>query len=337
MFSRGLRAAAGSLASVHCRIVLKDASFTFARAAPAAFSTVIGVVDTNVSVRPDREVYKQLEQEANLDSKQLQKHANAFARGLLEVGYKKGTRLALWMANETEHLVALLAATRTGVVIVSIDPDVPTTAISDILAAEKCRGILFTERYKGEHRGLTLPPLFPQVTELVPGDSLRIKTHRHLKDFISTGLDDLKGAVSTFQHVPMYGTLGDPLEEVKNLAGADDVALIPYTSKAGEVVKGSPLTQKELLAAATKSAAALKLSPDDVVLLTAPLHSLQGFASGALASFLSGSQVIIPSKEFDAEKSASAVCSYRVSALASTPEQTAALSAAGVDTSKLKA
>ena len=33
-----------------------------------------------------------------------QAHVNAFARGMLELGYKRGTTIALWMANDVEHV-----------------------------------------------------------------------------------------------------------------------------------------------------------------------------------------------------------------------------------------
>jgi hypothetical protein len=35
---------------------------------------------------------------------EFQRRVDSFARGLLLNGYKKGSKLAVWMSNETEHV-----------------------------------------------------------------------------------------------------------------------------------------------------------------------------------------------------------------------------------------
>lgn len=57
-----------------------------------------------------------------------QTNVNAFAAGLLELGYKKGTKLAVWLGNEVEQVVAVLAACKIGATVVSLDPALSTDA-----------------------------------------------------------------------------------------------------------------------------------------------------------------------------------------------------------------
>ena len=123
------------------------------------------------------------------------------------------------------------------------------------------------------------------------------------------------------------------------------------------VLMWDALPLQDLLSEAKKSVAAGKLTADDVICVTAPLNTPTGFISGVLASVLTGAkvrahlrvdvadcagrrpcslsgclvvwlQIVVPNKEFVAADAAQAIKDFRVTALASTTEQAAAIASA---------
>jgi acyl-CoA synthetase (AMP-forming)/AMP-acid ligase II len=80
----------------------------------------------------------------------------------------------------------------------------------------------------------------------------------------------------------------------------------------------------------------LKLSTDDVVCLTAPLHTVAGFAQGAVAAAVAGAKVVVPTKEFNSDEAVRATTDYFVTTLVATKDQAAAITA-GVPSKSFKA
>lgn len=54
--------------------------------------------------------------------KMFDDEVNAFAFGLIKLGYKTGDRLGIWMANNSEWLVTKYATAKLGVILVTINP-----------------------------------------------------------------------------------------------------------------------------------------------------------------------------------------------------------------------
>lgn len=217
-----------------------------------------------------------------------QEQSDALACGLLEIGYTRGSKLALWLANETEHLCAVLAASRIGCTIVSIDPHANADAVRDVLKAEGCRGLMFGQRFKSEHRGKAVQ----SITDLSTyhwGDMVNDKSMRKLRHLINTGHEDIRGVIQ-YKHFPVYNPSPNPLPSIK--LSKDDVLIVPYTASAdGAASRGEPLTQGDLISTAKSAAKSMSLGGDDVVCVAAWQHSRFGLAAGTLAALHAGAKV----------------------------------------------
>ena len=66
---------------------------------------------------------------------------------------------------------------------------------SEILRAEGCRGVLYSERFQGAARSDELAAVFPEVESTRLGFQLTVKTHRPLRHLISTAEDSRVGAL----------------------------------------------------------------------------------------------------------------------------------------------
>lgn len=237
-----------------------------------------------------------------------QNRVDSFARGLLLNGYKKGSKLAVWMSNETEHvcssrvnlscqpvmpcvpcvvrqLVVQLAAARIGVTVISIDPSVGVKGVEcvicvywvpltwrycccwfrSVLKAENCRGLVFSERYNGEHRAAALHAAIPEIDATLPGQTFASKRIRSMRHVVSTGFDEFEGTafriecgavaglvyvlslagMNYYREFPMAGDLQSFDAAVAAVSDAD-VALIQYVpaTNADGVSRGKEFTQK---------------------------------------------------------------------------------------------
>jgi acyl-CoA synthetase (AMP-forming)/AMP-acid ligase II len=70
------------------------------------------------------------------------------------------------------------------------------------------------------------------------------------------------------------------------------------------------------------------LTSEDVVCLTAPLHTLAGFAQGAVAAAVAGAKLVVPTKEFNSAEAVRATSDYFVTALVATKDQASTIAAA---------
>jgi acyl-CoA synthetase (AMP-forming)/AMP-acid ligase II len=86
-------------------------------------------------------------------------------------------------------------------------------------------------------------------------------------------------------------TGGLPTQTVPNLAHADDIALVLYTSGTTARPKQVPLTHANLCASAHQIAATLQLSADDRCLNVLPLFHVHGLVAAVLASLAAGGSV----------------------------------------------
>jgi acetoacetyl-CoA synthetase len=120
--------------------------------------------------------------------KALRERVRLCQSGMRALGLKKGDRVAGYVANHTNALVAMLAATSLGAIWTAVSPDTGVTAVLDRMVQIEPT-LLFTDNavmYNGKTH-----PVLPKVKEILEG------------------LQTLKGTV-VFETVPSMASLEDP-------------------------------------------------------------------------------------------------------------------------------
>src|SRR5215468_5948073 len=64
---------------------------------------------------------------------EYRERANAVAKGLLALGLKKGDHIAVWATNQPEWILLMMAAAKTGLVLVTINPLLRASEVAFIL------------------------------------------------------------------------------------------------------------------------------------------------------------------------------------------------------------
>lgn len=297
------------------KVAMRSAPRSLLAASTLRSASTLGDAISRVAAEhPKREVLRVPHQEITWSAGDFETQTNALAAGLLEIGYKRGTTLAVWIGNETEHLCAVVAAARVGCVVVDIDPEASVSDVAGVLKAENCRGLMFGQRYNGEHRGKQMS----EITDLENwhwGDMVQDKNYRSLRHLINTGHEDLDG-VMQYKHFPVYDPMPNPLPMVAGSIDSDSPLVIPYSATESGVVRGTPVSQNDLLKSAGAAAKAMGLAKEDVVCVAAGQHTAFGLA-GSLAALTVGSKVILPSRELDGDAAFEAASEYGATALVS--------------------
>jgi malonyl-CoA/methylmalonyl-CoA synthetase len=203
--------------------------------------------------------------------------AERLAAGLAARGVERGERVAVFLGNRPELVIAYLALLRLGAATVALNPAYRRRELEHLLADAAPR-LLLTEAAR-------LP-----VLEEVPAEA-----RAGIEVVLAEDLDRL-GA----DQVDPAGTPPPPP------VSGDDLALLLYTSGTTGPSKGAMITHDNVLATVAGLLAAWAWEPADVLLLSLPLFHVHGLVVGLTAALAAGATVLLHSR-FDAAEVARAL------------------------------
>jgi len=254
-------------------------------------STLVEAFSTLVQQGPD---YPQMDYFGTVTSRaQLDAHANVMAAFLLEQGFTRGDRLAIYAQNNPAFVVALLATWKLGGIAVAINPmnkgrelayvlkdaDIKALVALDTLYVEVVQPLLEAD----PHITLPIRLTFSALDGQSLNDARVLGTATRLD--APSGVQDLQALLSNGEQAPAPRAT----PEIQ----PDDVALLAYTSGTTGEPKGAMLTHYNLVANAMTYESWVGLGPDDVNLCIAPLFHITGMVAHAAASLLTGSLLVL--------------------------------------------
>ena len=192
---------------------------------------------------------------------ELQAEANRFASALLARGIEPGDRVAVFMRNNLEYVVALFGTFKAGAVLVPVNVKLSAGELAFILANAEARVLVFGDDRAG---------LVDEACAEVPVE-LRVRVGGGEGGGSGIGFDDLLAEGST-DHADVAVEPGDP-------------AWLFYTSGTTGRPKGACLSHRNLLAMTMNQLADIvAVQPDDLVFHAAPLSHGSGlYLLGAIA------------------------------------------------------
>lgn len=209
------------------------------------------------------------DREAVLSYHELFSQADRLAAGFAARGLQKGDRVAFYLGNRPEFVIAWLAVIRLGAVLVPINLAYRRREIAHMLEDAEPR-FLLTER-----DGLAV------LGELEEGE------RRNVEVVLVEDLEDWGG------DPVIFGGSGGPLVD------GGDPAMLLYTSGTTGRSKGAVITHDNVLATVTGLLAAWAWQPDDALLLSLPLFHTHGLVVGLHCALAAGATVLLR-RRFDA-------------------------------------
>ncbi len=221
---------------------------------------------------------------------ELDSLCNRFANALIGLGIAKGDRVALYLPNIPQFIIAYFGALKAGAVVTALSP------------LHREREVAFQLSDSGAQTLVTLDTLCPVVE--------KVKEKVSIKHVIVTGLDEcgfpklLKDSSSRNPNIPI-----DPTE---------DSAALQYTGGTTGTPKAAMLTHRNLVSNAYAFAVAIEGTPQDVFLTALPLFHIYGMTTSLTVPASLGAKMVLLSK-FEAAKACQAIRQHKVTVFCGVP------------------
>ncbi|MGY1682312.1 AMP-binding protein [Geodermatophilus sp. SYSU D01176] len=215
-----------------------------------------------------------------LRRRELDELSDALAAGLLANGFAAGDRLAVYLQNVPQFVIAMVATWKAGGVMVSINPMSRTRELSYLLEDSGATVLL------------SLESLYDQVArDVVPDTDVRLVLTTSELEFQTRHDERLFAGVSRQRH---EGTtdLGAFLAEHRGQTpppvhlGPDDVAFLTYTSGTTGVPKGAMNTHRNVVFTAQVYRDWTHAGRDGAIFGIAPLFHITGLIGHIAVSLL---------------------------------------------------
>ncbi|MGE5187926.1 MAG: long-chain-fatty-acid--CoA ligase [Betaproteobacteria bacterium] len=209
---------------------------------------------------------------------QLEAFANKFANALVGLRVTKGDRVALFMPNNPEFVIAFFGILKIGAIITTISP----------LYRE--REVEYQLKDSGAETIVALESLCPIVQA--------VKKKSELRNIIIAGADDSSGLKDPSLEYPLSQMLakGSTQRPLVNLNSGSDLAALQYTGGTTGIAKGAMLTHRNLVSNAFAFGATIKAAANDVFLTALPLFHIYGMTTSMTTPISVGAKVVVLQK-----------------------------------------
>ncbi len=222
-----------------------------------------------------------------LTRRELDELSGAFAAALAEAGFSAGERVALFLQNVPQFIIAMLGTWKAGGIAVAVNP------------MNKDRELDLILRDSGAAVLVCLEDLYSGVArQVIGGTDVRLVITTSALDHQSGGDERILGGI---KRLSCDGTQ-DLTELTRRFRGRqppalapapDDVAFLTYTSGTTGPPKGAMTTHRNVVFNAQTYRDWIGIGPDDVILGVAPLFHITGSIGHVALSLLTGAPLIL--------------------------------------------
>jgi long-chain acyl-CoA synthetase len=225
--------------------------------------------------------------DGSLTRQELDELSDGLASGLLANGFQPGDRLAVYLQNVPQFVIAMVAAWKAGGVMVSINP------------MSRQRELSYLLKDSGATVLVSLEALYDQVgREVVPDTDVRLVLTTSELEFQSRNDERLFAGMSRQRHegttdfsefiAEHRGTVPPPVQ-----LGPDDVAFLTYTSGTTGVPKGAMNTHGNVTFTAQVYRDWTHAGRDGAIFGIAPLFHITGLIGHIAVSMLVPAPLIL--------------------------------------------
>ena len=239
------------------------------------------------------------------------------ARGYVALGLEPGDTVCLWAPNSWEWVVAGLAVSYAGGVLVPVNTRYKGEEVADVVERSGARLCVVADGFLGRS----------QVAELRAAVAER-GTGGDAGGHALPGLDRVAAVVgigtTTADDTTAFSSLGDlgaaveDIDAVAETVRPDDIADILFTSGTTGRSKGVLSTHEQTLAAARVWTRTCRVTEQDRYLVISPFFHSYGYKVGIVASLVSGC-ALHPMATFDAEEALATIQRERLTIVPGAP------------------
>ena len=276
------------------------------------------VLDRMVEEFPDQYAFKYTTLDYTRTYQQFREDVDTFARALVAMGVKAGSKVAIWATNVPEWFITFWAATKIGAVLVTVNTAYKIHEAEYLLRQSDTHTLVMIEScLDSDYKGI-INEICPEIAQTKAGEPLHCKRLPFLRNVITVGFRQ-PGSL-TFPEAMGRAHLVSP-EQVARMAAVvrpDDVCNMQYTSGTTGFPKGVMLTHYNVINNGKCIGDRMGLSTADRMMIQVPMFHCFGMVLSMTSSLTHGATVC-PMPYFSAKQSLACINQEKITCFNGVP------------------
>jgi long-chain acyl-CoA synthetase len=225
--------------------------------------------------------------DGSITRQELDELTDALAVGLLQSGFSPGDRLAVYLQNVPQFVIAMVAAWKAGGIMVSINPMSRTRELSYLLKDSGATVLISLEALYEEVAREVVPET--DVRLVLTTSELEFQSRNDERLFAGTTRRRPEGTTDLLEFIGQYRGQTPPGVQL----GPDDVAFLTYTSGTTGVPKGAMNTHRNVVFTAEVYRDWVHAGRDGPIFGIAPLFHITGLIGHIAVSMLVPAELVL--------------------------------------------
>ena len=276
------------------------------------------VLDRMAEEFPDQYCFKYTTLDYTRTYSEFREDVDNFARALVSMGVKAGSKVAVWATNVPAWYITFWAATKLGAVLVTVNTAYKVHEAEYLLRQSDTHTLVMVESCLDSDYRKIINELCPEIASTKPGEALHCKRLPFLRNVITVGFK--QPGCLTFDEAMDRAHMVSR-EKVAQMAAAvrpDDVCNMQYTSGTTGFPKGVMLTHYNVVNNGKCIGDRMGLSTADRMMIQVPMFHCFGMTLSMTSSMTHGA-TMCPMPYFSAKQSLACINQEKITCFNGVP------------------
>ena len=276
------------------------------------------VLDRVAEEFPDQYCFKYTTLDYTRTYAEFREEVDRFARALVSLGVKAGSKVAVWATNLPAWYITFWATTRIGAVLVTVNTAYKIHEAEYLLRQSDTHTLVMIDKCLDSNYQEIINTLCPEIKDTVPGEPLRAKRLPFLRNVITVGFKQ-PGSLTFDEAMERYKLVS--AEQVARMAAAvrpGDVCNMQYTSGTTGFPKGVMLTHYNVVNNGKCIGDRMGLSTADRMMIQVPMFHCFGMTLSMTSSMTHGA-TMCPMPYFSAKSSLACINQEKITCFNGVP------------------
>ncbi len=276
------------------------------------------VLDRMAEEFPDQYCFKYTTLDYTRTYAQFREDVDRFARALVSMGVKAGSKVAVWATNVPAWYISFWAAAKIGAVLVTVNTAYKIHEAEYLLRQSDTHTLIMIEScLDSDYRGI-INELCPEIAQSKAGDPLHCKRVPFLRNVITVGFRQ-KGSLTFDEAMARYEMVSaDRVARMATQVRPEDVCNMQYTSGTTGFPKGVMLTHHNVVNNGKCIGDRMGLSTADRMMIQVPMFHCFGMVLSMTASMTHGA-TLCPMPYFSAKASLACINQEKITCFNGVP------------------
>ena len=276
------------------------------------------VLDRVADEFPDQYCFKYTTLDYTRTYAQFREDVDRFARALVSLGVKAGSKVAIWATNLPAWYITFWATVKLGAVLVTVNTAYKIHEAEYLLRQSDTHTLVMIDNCLDSNYAEIINALCPEIKDTVPGEPLHCKRLPFLRNVITVGFKQA-GCLTFDEAMARYPLVSS--ERVAKMAAAvrpSDVCNMQYTSGTTGFPKGVMLTHYNVVNNGKCIGDRMGLSTADRMMIQVPMFHCFGMTLSMTSSMTHGT-TMCPMPYFSAKSSLACINQEKITCFNGVP------------------